>query len=208
MKKGEIKVIEELFQIHKVFTICELTEHLDCSEITARRRLNEFGYFSSYTHNSRYYTIDSVAKFDSNGIWCYDDICFSSFGTLKRTITHLIDDSPHGITVSQISSILKIKCYSPLNLFYKNGNFNRIKQDKGYIYLSKQENIYQKQVDYYKQLEDLKPQTAIQLLVEYINNPIASCQELSQAMSQKHFQVTAEAIQSFFKKHGVKKTPF
>jgi len=207
MKASKIKVIEDVFQINKVATISELAEHLNCSDVTARRRLFDIGYFSSYTHNSRYYTINSVAKFDQHGIWCYNNICFSKLGTLKRTITHLIDNSPYGMTVSQISNIIKIKCYAPLNLFYKHELFNRIKHDKRFIYLSKQKNIYQKQLDYYKQKEDLKPQTAIQLLVEYINNPNATCSQLSQALAQKHFQVTAEAIQSFLEKQGVKKKP-
>lgn len=207
MKQAEIKVIEDLFNVHKVLTISELAQHLTCSEITARRRLHHVGYFSSYNHNSRYYTIKALTKFDHHGIWCHNNICFSKLGTLKRTITHLIDNSPSGMTVSQISNILRIKCYAPLNLFYKNGYFNRIKHEKQFIYLSKQENIYQQQLDYYKHADDLKPQTAIQLLVAYINNPNATCQQLSQTLLQKHFQVTAEAIHSFFEKHGVKKTP-
>lgn len=207
MKHLEIKVIEELFHIHKTLTISELAQHLNCAEITARRKLHTVGYFSSYTHNSRYYSISSVVKFDQYGIWCHNNICFSKFETLKRTITHLIDNSPSGMTVGQLSTILRIKCYAPLNLFYKNGYFNRIKHNKQFIYLSKQENIYQQQLEYYNQIEDLKPQTAIQLLVEYINNPQASCQQLSQTLQQKHFQVTVEGIHSFFEKHGVKKTP-
>ena len=207
MKQAKIKVIEDLFHVHKVLTISELAQHLNCAEITARRKLHALGYFSSYTHNSRYYTINSVVKFDHHGIGCHNNICFSKLGTLRRTITSLIDNSYSGMTVSQISKIIRIKCYAPLNLFYKNGSFNRIKQNKQFIYLSKQENIYQQQLDYHKQAEHLKPQTAIQLLVEHINNPDATCQQLSQTLRKKHFQVTAEAIQSFFEKHGVKKKP-
>lgn len=207
MKQAKIKVIEDFFHVHQVLTISELAQHLNCAEITVRRKLHALGYFSSYTHNSRYYTINSVVKFDQHGIWCYNNICFSKLGTLKRTITSLIDNSSSGMTVSQISKIIKIKCYAALNLFYKNGCFNRIKKNKQFIYLSKQENIYQQQLDFHKQAEQLKPQTAIQLLVEHINNPDATCQQLSQTLRQKHFQVTAEEIQSFFEKHGVKKTP-
>jgi len=207
MKQSKIKVIEDLFHDHKVLTISELAHHLDCAEITARRQLHALGYVSSYTHNSRYYSIKSVVKFNHHGIWCYNNICFSKFSTLKRTITHLIDNSTAGMTVSQISHILTIKCYAPLNLFYKNGYFNRIKPDKQFIYLSKQENIYQQQLGYYKQAGDLKPQTAIQLLIEYINNPNATCGQLSQALARKNFKVTTEAIHWFFEQHDVKKTP-
>lgn len=207
MEQTKIKVIEDIFNVHKALTIFELAQHLNCAEITARRKLHQVGYFSSYTHNSRYYSINSVVRFDHNGIWRYNNICFSKFDTLKQTIIHHIDNSPTGMTVSQLSKILTIKCYAPLNLFYKNGYFNRIKHNKQFIYLSKKKNIYQQQLDYYKQEEHLKPQTAIQLLVEHINNPDASCQQLSQRLQQKDFPVSAEAIQSFFEKHGVKKNP-
>ena len=207
MKLSKIKAVEDLFHIHNVLTISELAQHLDCAEITARRQLHLVGYVSSYTHNSRYYSIKSIVKFDQHGLWCYNNICFSKYGTLKRTITHLIDNSTAGMTVSQISHILRIKYYAPLNLFYKNGCFNRIKHDKQFIYLSKQENIYQQQLNYYKQAGDLKPQTAIQLLIEYINNPNATCGQLSQALGRKNFKVTTEAIHSFFEQHDVKKTP-
>jgi len=207
MKLSKIKVLEALFHVNKVLTISELAHHLDCAEITARRQLHAVGYFSSYTHNSRYYSIKSVVTFDHHGIWCYKNICFSKFGTLKRTITHLIDNSTAGMTVSQISRILRIKCYAPLNLFYKNGCFNRIKYNKQFIYLSTQDHIYQQQLSYYQQAGDLKPQTAIQLLIEYINNPNATCGQLSQALARKNFTVTTEAIHSFFEQHDVKKTP-
>jgi hypothetical protein len=205
--KAQIKVVEELFHIHKAVTISDLVNQLQCSEVTARRRLADIGYFSSFTHNSRFYTIESVAQFDQHGIWHYKDIGFSSAGTLKQTITGLVDTSPHGMTVSQIAHIIKMKCYAPVNLFYKNGLFNRIKHEKKFIYLSINQDIFQKQLEYYKQPRDLKPHTAIQLLVEYINNPQATCNELAQILSKKHFMVTAEMIHSFFQKQGVKKTP-
>ncbi len=207
MNQTKIKVIEDIFHIRKALTISELAQHLNCAEITARRKLHQVGYFSSYTHNSRYYSINSVVSFDHNGIWRYNNICFSKFGTLKQTIIHHIDNSPNGMTVSQLSRILTIKCYTPLNLFYKNGYFNRIKHNKQFIYLSKKINIYQQQLDYFEQQEHLNPQAAIQLLVEHINNRDASCQQLSQKLQQKDFQVSAEAVQSFFEKQGIKKTP-
>ena len=207
MKSDRIKVIEEIFQIHKVLTISEISELLDCSDVTARRRLKEAGYFSSYTHNSQYYTIESVAKFNQNGIWCHVYICFSKQFTLKQTIIDLIDNSRHGMTVRQISEIMLIKCYSPLNLFYKNGIFNRIRYDNKYIYLSTKQKIYERQLDYYKRLERLSPQVAIELLVEYINNPNLTYKEISQAMNKKNLPITVEAIRLFFKEHGVKKMP-
>lgn len=207
MKTDKTKVIEELFRVHKVLPISAIAEHLGCSEITARRALKRVGYYSSYTHNSRYYTIGSVVKFNQYGIWCYHHICFSKYGTLKATMIQLVNGSRAGLTVSQLSSILGMKCYSPIHLFHKQGAFNCIKRGRGFIYLSKQEGIYQSQLVYYTVSEPLPPQAAIELLVYYLDHQEASYKQLVRVVGKKHFRVTTKAIESFFKEHGVKKTP-
>ena len=207
MKPDKTKVIEELFRTHKVLPISTVADCLDRSEITARRVLKKVGYCSSYTHNSQYYTIKSVARFNSYGIWCYDHICFSRFGTLKETMIRLVDESKAGLTVSQLAEILGMKCYAAVHLFHKQGAFNHIKQGRGFIYLSKQESIYQNQLSYYTLPEPLTPQAAIELLVYYVDHPKANYKQLVRVLKKKHFQATTEAVNFFFKEHGVKKIP-
>ena len=207
MKPDKTQVIEELFRTHKVLPISTVAHCLDRSEITARRVLKQVGYYSSYTHNSQYYTIKSVARFNSYGIWCYDHICFSRFGTLKETMIRLVDESKAGLTVSQLSEILGMKCYAAVHLFHKQGAFNHIKQGRGFIYLSKQESIYQNQLSYYTLPEPLTPQAAIELLVYYVDHPKANYKQLVRVLKKKHFQATTEAVNFFFKEHGVKKIP-
>ena len=122
-------------------------------------------------------------------------------------MSHLIDESRAGLTVSQLSEILKMKCYAAVHLFNKQGAFNHIKRGKGFVYLSKQENIYQNQLAYYTLPDPLTPQAAIELLIYYVDHPGSSYKQLVQVLKKKHFQATPEAVESFFKKHGVKKTP-
>ncbi len=207
MKSDKTKVIEELFHAHKALPISAVADCLKRSEITARRVLKKVGYYSSYTHNSQYYTIESVVRFNSYGIWCHNHICFSRFGTLKETMIQLVDESKAGLTVSQLSEILGMKCYSGVHLFHKQGAFNHIKQGKGFIYLSKQESIYQNQLSYYTLPEPLTSQAAIELLVYYVDHPEVNYKQLVGLLRKKHFQATTESIESFFKEHGVKKTP-
>ena len=196
MEQTKIKVIEDIFDVHKALTISELAQHLNCAEITARRKLHQVGYFSSYTHNSQYYTLQTIAKFNTDGIWSYNDIHFSKFGTLKNTMLHLVDTSRSGLTVSELSEKLKIKCYSTLNLFYKNGYFNRIHYKKDYVYLSKDNEIYQKQYSYY--FREINPQIAIQLLVEFINHDLnISHQMLCTKLQQAGFEITVKEIEQF-----------
>ena len=207
MKSDKTKVIEDLFHAHKALPISAVADCLGRSEITARRVLKKVGYYSSYTHNSQYYTIESVVRFNSYGIWCHNHIYFSRFGTLKETMIRLVDESKAGLSVSQLSEVLGMKCYSAVHLFHKQGAFNHIKQGKGFIYLSKQGSIYQNQLSYYTLHEPLTPQAAIELLVYYVDHPEASYKQLVRVLRKKHFQATTESVESFFKEHGVKKTP-
>lgn len=206
MKIKNVKVIEDFFTLQKVSTIVNLADYLKCSHVTARRQLRNFNYFSSYTHNSQYYTLQTITKFNSDGIWSYNDIHFSKFGTLKNTMLHLVDISRSGLTVSELSEKLKIKCYSTLNLFYKNGYFNRIRYEKDYVYLSKDRDIYQKQYSYY--FKELNPQTAIQLLIEFINHDLdISYKMLCAKVRQNGFEITIPETEQFFKKYPIKKKP-
>ncbi len=207
MKTDQPKIIEELFLAHKVLTISTVAQRLGRSEITARRVLKKVGYYSSYTHNSQYYTIKSVVRFNSYGIWCHNHVCFSEHGTLKATMIRMIDESRAGLTVSQLSEILRMKCYAAVHLFHKQGAFNHIKRGKGFIYLSKQESICQSQLAYYTLPDQLTTQAAIELLVYYVDHPGVSYKKLERVLKKRHFQTTSEAIESFFKEHGVKKTP-
>ena len=67
------------FALKKVQTVTELSEILQCSLITVRRRLKEWDACTSYNKNGRYYTLRSIPTFNKNGIWRYLDIYFSKW---------------------------------------------------------------------------------------------------------------------------------
>ncbi len=54
--------------------------------------------------------------------------------------------------------------------------------------------------------QELNPQTAVYVLVEYIKNPQVSFDELSKAVAKKQVIATPKAIARFFDKHNLKKT--
>ena len=58
-------------------------------DMTIHRILNQLCYMSSYSHAGKYYSLNRLAKFDSHGLWHFDDIHFSKNGTLKKTILEL-----------------------------------------------------------------------------------------------------------------------
>ena len=79
--------IEKLFERLKITDINKLFQVLETRSImTVFRNLTKIGYYSSYSHAGRYYTLRHIPNFDENGLWHFKDISFSKFGTLKATV--------------------------------------------------------------------------------------------------------------------------
>jgi hypothetical protein len=203
-----------LFDQKKCWNIEELTRSLKYSTISIRRFLKDVGYYSSYTHNSRWYTLHSIPSFNKRGIWFYQEIGFSKHGNLKQTIFHFVTKSPQGLTAKELFEILLIPCHPVLNQMYKKNQIDRFNTQKGYVYLSidhqkrqRQLHRLQSQLITAKEPESLNAQAAVYILVEYIKHPEASIDELSKAVEKKEVKASPEAIARLFKEHELKKTP-
>jgi len=96
------QAIPKLFDIHKCWLIVNLAAELNYAVISVRRFLAEFGYYSSYTHNGKYYTLRSIPQFHHDGIWLYQDIGFSRRRSLTETLIHLASRSPAGLTAEEL----------------------------------------------------------------------------------------------------------
>ena len=51
---------------------------------TAFRKLKDLAARNSYSHRGGYYTLDELVDFDDRGLWSFDEVRFSSAGTLIR----------------------------------------------------------------------------------------------------------------------------
>ena len=186
---------------------------MNYSAISIRRFLKQVGYFSSFTHNSKWYTLSSIPEFDKNGLWFYNQIGFSSHGNLNENIVHFINKSSHGLSAKQLAEILSIPCHAVLNHMYKSGAIDRFKSTSDFVYLSsadkrKKQQLMrlQSQTVTVSAPQELNPQTAVYVLVEYIKNPQSSYDELSNAVAKRQVIATPKAIARFFDKHDLKKT--
>jgi hypothetical protein len=82
--------------------------------MTVFRRLRKFEYVSSYTHAGRFYTRYDIARFDSEGIWFYDDMGFSQNGSLKNTVTYLVHHCDAGKFYSDLERQLRVRVHNVL----------------------------------------------------------------------------------------------
>jgi len=103
-KTTSAKTLNNLFKRLPVVAIDILKKTLKTnSRMSIFRRLNEIGYRSSYTHAGRYYTLSYIPRFDKYGLWFHQGIGFSQVGSLKATISNLVDTSLAGLTSTVIS---------------------------------------------------------------------------------------------------------
>jgi len=203
-----------LFDKKKCWTIEELTHALNYSTISIRRFLKTIRYYSSFTHNSMWYTLHSIPSFNKRGLWFYQNIGFSKHGNLKQTIFNFVSKSPQGLTAKDLFEILLIPCHPVLNQMYKKNQIDRFNTQRGFVYLSidnkkrqRQLNRLQSQLFTVKESESLNAQAAVYVLVEYIKRPEASVAELSKAVEKREVKASPEAITRLFKEHDLKKTP-
>ncbi|MCK5677730.1 MAG: hypothetical protein KAH72_04575 [Flavobacteriaceae bacterium] len=157
--------VKSLFNDSQVYSITELMQQLNCSAISVRKKLSQIGYYSSYTHNSRYYTLLSIPEFDQNHLWFYSDIilgeiCFTRHKTLNLLLVSLIDASDKGLTEGELSGLIKTRAANQLLELCRKDKTRRIKIGREYYYLSFDNKRYS------KQYEQLTASDAIRLSAE------------------------------------------
>jgi len=207
--------LRKLFARRKCWLLADLAAALDCALITVRRLLKEVGYVRSYTHNGKWYTLATTPRFDRDGIWRYRQIGFSKQGSLTATIQYLIERSSVGLSARDIGEKLQHPCHAVMTILHKAGDIDRIKIGGEFRYLSTKERTNRRQraqVLVEQRPEEpsspLSAQAAVFVLVEYINNPELSFEQIAcNVRQQRQVTVAQESIRCFFKEQGVKKTP-
>ena len=116
------------FKQQKCWMITPLAEQINYSIPSVRRFLAKIGYYSSFTHNGRWYTLASIPRFKQDGLWFHQKIGFSCEGSLTRTLVRLTEQSPMGLTADQIGEKLQCRCHAVLVKLYRKGRLQRQKK--------------------------------------------------------------------------------
>lgn len=136
-RETSVRALRSLFGKCPVADLELLCETLETrSRMSVFRRLREVGYFSSYSHSGRYYTLASIAEFDEHGLWRFQDAGFSRFGTLKSTLAHRVEETDAGCTHAELEALLRIPVYNTLLKLVRAGEVRREALDRAYLYLS------------------------------------------------------------------------
>ena len=147
-KDAARQALRAVFNKRPVADLEILFEALDTrSRMSVFRRLREIGYFSSYTHTGRYYTLAGIPDFDEHDLWRHEAIGFSRRGTLRATIAHRIDNAPGGCTHAELEALLRVRVYNTLLALVRAREVRRESVGGIYVYVSVDESRAVKQLD-------------------------------------------------------------
>lgn len=192
----------------------QLAEALGYALISVRRFLKQIGYFRSYTHNGKWYTLRESPRFNREGIWRHQGIGFSRHGSLLATIDHLVGHSPAGLSASELTHKLEHPCHAVLTQLHNAGQLDRLQVAGQFRYLATTPELNRRQREQTALLQSpglmtsLSTQGAVWVLVEYIKDPGLSFERIAaRVRDQRKLSIAPESIQRFFEEHGLKKTP-
>jgi hypothetical protein len=196
----------DYFSQQKIITLEQLIELLECSAITARRRLKQWQTYTSINKNGRYYALPQIPEFDPSGLWRYQAVLFSKHGNLKQTIISLITESPKGLRASQIAQLVDLVPNSSfLSRFKEVAGVKREKHRGRFVYLSDQPEIYARQKRGWIAAGLPTDAQAVIILVQLIKHPDIGIEQLAGHVSEQGPPIESAAIRSFLQLYDLLK---
>jgi hypothetical protein len=129
--------LKPLFKRRGVLTMSELKEALGTDvDMTVFRKLKQLSYRTSYSHGGRYYTLEEVAQFDEDGLWCRKGVWFSQHGTLLATLEEFVNEAEAGYFVNELREQLHVEVKESLLRLVKKKRIHREKCDGRFLYCS------------------------------------------------------------------------
>lgn len=197
------------FRDARVLTLEDLRHRFSISRATAFRWLGEHGYFSSYNHRGRYFTIEEVARFDSRGLFCFGDACFSRYGTLKDTVAHFVADSTAGMTHEELSELLGVRVHNALLELVNEGAISRERIGPVFLYTSaeKEKGADQVRVRMASGASDFEPTSRqiIAVLLELVRDAEASREEIAARCQRSGVQLGRATVDAVFTLYDLEK---
>ncbi len=210
ISQNKIDKAHSILKQYKVFTFKQVLKLLNCSIRTGRLKIKQWSVYNSYNQNGLYYAMPAVPEFDENGLWFYQNIYFSRHGNLKKTVVHLVETSPSGLTGRQIGDTV---CLSPRSFMHHFRNVLGIKRKKVrgvYVYFSQKPEKYKLQSKRQSAYvtESISNVHAILILISVIRNYSITVDDIATLPEIKGAKISKRSIHKFMEKHGLlKKNP-
>lgn len=139
--------LRDFLRVQKVATLPELKLALGtAADITVFRKLKELSYRSSYTHRGRYYTLDEIPQFDSQGLWSFREVGFSRWGNLVSTLEALVSAAPQGYFANELQHLLHVEVKDALLQLVEQRRVTRQQVTGLFLYCSPEATVRRRQL--------------------------------------------------------------
>ncbi len=215
-KPDALRTLPVFFEEHSVATLPDLRTVLgSVTRMTVFRRLRELNYLSSFSHVGRYYTLPGIVHFDQQGLWFYQEVGFSRFGTLKKTVVQLVEQSIAGKIHEELEQQLRLRVHNTLLDLVRSGKLTRAVFEGCFVYLSIQTDQARQQLECRREgvndrtQEVLADGMVIEVLAEIIrsNRVDIDHETLITRLSVRGIRITPRQLQQLCIKLDLKKTP-
>jgi hypothetical protein len=153
-----------LLRGRKIVTMPELKETLGTQvDVTVFRKLKELGYRTSYSHRGSFYTLDDIARFDDSGLWSYQSVWFSRYGTLVKTAEAFVVRSQAGYFTEELDNALHVGTKDTLRKLFRERRVTREEVSGRYLYCSTDPVIQQQQA-MVRRLQESEPRLSRSLM--------------------------------------------
>lgn len=214
MKEGLKIDLKKLLKDYRVLNMEELQKRF--SGRSARsifRDLKELGTVGSYSHAGKYYTLKSTPRYNKYGLWNYENIGFSKYGTLAATIEHWVNESKAGYTYKELKAYFSLRLENVLLELTKKCKIYRDKYEGEYVYYcadKKEAAIQRKHREEQKNRQENKIslEVVVRVLAEIVrsNDIRVESEHLYKRLRIQGVNVTEAQIIEILNMYSVKKT--
>jgi len=185
------------------------------SRTTVFRLLSERGYFTSYSHTGRYYTLAHIPQFDAEGLWSHQEALFTKDHTLRATIVRIVHQASAGKIHAELRALLRLRVQDTLRQLTRDEQIGRVKLQGPFLYVSPEQDRAQRQIQQRHQLlqeqpPPVTPPVIIEVLLEVLHhaNVRADPKAVAERLNARGITVSTIQVEEVFLHHGIeKKTP-
>jgi hypothetical protein len=125
----------DVFERLRAVTMPEMKTALGSDvDVTVFRKLAELPYRTSYSHRGSFYTLDSIAQFDAQGLWLCRGAWFSRQGTLLDTAEAVVRAAPAGCFADELEAVLHVSVKDALRQLVQQRRLHRQQHGPLYFY--------------------------------------------------------------------------
>jgi hypothetical protein len=213
-RKESRRALERLLKRRTIADINTLKRILHTSSrTTVFRILSKSGYLTSYSHAGRFYTLRDIPDFDTDGLWSFGDVHFSTHRTLRSTVLYLVETSSAGKTHSELQKQLHLRVQDTLRDLSNESLLGRVRMERIYVYLSARQKKANAQVTARRRMLDAEPRTVslpdagviIDVLLTVINKKKVDAASIRACLRREGKDIAREQIGSVLEHYQVGK---